>query len=171
MLSIGQHGSIVDLNITIDFAKCGFVAAGPAETACPNASAGAYENEIIFSLVSPTGRAVQLVSQNWFGQGRPGIGRVSVTFDDEAGSGLGSQVAAGTFRPVGALGAFDGLDMFGDWSLFIRNTNNRDPLSYFSSRLEVTAAQADVPEPATPAIFGLGLLGLGIGAARRRARA
>jgi hypothetical protein len=167
LLHIARHGTITDLNITIDFAKCGLVAAGPADTACPNA-ASAFENEINFALVSPNGTTVQLIPISSFGAARGGIGRVGVTFDDEASSALGIQVQAGSFRPGGLLSTFDGMDMFGDWSLFIRDNNNRDPLSYFSSRLDVSTVAADVPEPATAAIFGLGMLG--IGAARRRAR-
>jgi hypothetical protein len=110
---------------------------------------------------------VQLIPISWFGAARSGIGRVSVSFDDEASAALGTQVQAGSFRPGGSLATFDGKDMFGDWSLFIRDNNNRAPLSYFSSRLEISTVAA-VPEPATAAIFGLGMLG--IGAARRRAR-
>jgi hypothetical protein len=166
IFSIGQHGAIEDVNLTIEFSKCDDPRIGATGTSCVGIG-DAYENEISFTLANASGVTVTLVPAQKFGHGA-GIGRVRVTFDDEAASALGGRVAAGSFRPTQLLSAFDGRDMFGNWTLSIGDANGSDPLEFFSATLELNASAASIPEPATPAILGLGLLG--IGAARRRAR-
>jgi hypothetical protein len=172
-LNVSGHGTILDLNLIIEFSKCDDPPIEPAGMACrgPGSSANA---EIIFRLVSPDRTTVNLVNASTYSGTRPGVGRVTVTFDDEAGEGVGGPVAGGSFRPVGSLADFDGKDMFGTWGLYIQDIRFGDPLEYFSSSLDITFAgggpgPAPVPEPASLAILGLGLLG--IGAARRRAGA
>ena len=96
------------------------------------------------------------------------FGTVNTLFDDEAGLNFHPNYssAGGSFRPVGLLSAFDGEDIFGTWQLSIQNTgcctNEGNTLSSWS-------IQADVPEPATLALFGLALLGAGF--SRRRSQA
>ena len=96
----------------------------------------------------------------------PGVGRVTVRFDDDAGQMVGGSVAAGTFRPVGELGAFNGGDMFGDYVLSIADASTEDPLAFFSARLDIVSA-TDVPEPGGLALLGLGCCCCGSGGRRR----
>jgi hypothetical protein len=162
---ITSHGTVTDVNILIDFSKCDDPPIGPSGTKCIGIGR-AFPNEMAFRLTGPDGSTVDLVS---FGTYTSGSGRVTVTYDDEALAAAGTALRSGTYRPVGALSAFDGMDMFGTWLLSMTDAGPGDPLEYFGSRLEISGdVAAAVPEPATVGIMGIGLAGLF--AARRRKR-
>lgn len=167
--NVTTHGLIDDLNIAVEFSKCDNPYIDPEGSACVGRDTP-YENEIVMRLVGPDGRILSLIEPNTFDQGdTPGIGRITLTFDDE-GASLGKRVQGGAFRPVQALSLFDGMDMFGQWKLYFGDTTGSDPLEVFSSSLIFNSADApaDVPEPAGFAVFGIGLFALG--ALRRRQR-
>lgn len=171
--SVNTHGSITDVNFTIDFSKCDDPAIGEGGTECIG-QGSAFPSEISFQLTSAAGQTINLVTAGTYTSGR---GRFTVTFDDEAGSAAGPALASGSFRPAGTLGAFDGFDMFGTWTLTLMDTTGADPLEYFSSSLSINGGGnggggngggTGVPEPATAAMLGLGLIGIGATARRRK---
>ncbi|MGG7605739.1 PEP-CTERM sorting domain-containing protein [Massilia sp. BKSP1R2A-1] len=167
--NVATHGLVDDLNIAVEFSKCDNPYIDPAGSACVGRDTP-FENEIVMRLVGPDGRVLSLVEYGTFDQGdTPGIGRITMTFDDE-GAKLGKRVQAGAFRPVQSLSLFDGMDMFGEWKLYFEDTTRSDPLEVFSSSLIFNSADApaDVPEPTGLAVFGAGLFALG--ALRRRQR-
>lgn len=168
-LDVPTRGKISDLNIIIDFAKCDDPPIGPNGSACIG-SGSPFENEFSMRLISPDGTTVDLIRAfNTYraGASGSGVGRVSVGFDDEAANAAGPRIGAGSFRPAGALSAFDGMDAFGSWTLYMRDFSSGDPLEFFSAQLEMTVdAPAPMPEPASLAMLGLGLLALR--ATRRR---
>lgn len=178
---IGSGGSILDVNILVDFGKCPDVAMAPGANLCPPRgefdSDAALPNEIFMFLTSPTGTRVDLVwtdknsldgiaagstkimgtyaNGNWNG------GRVAVTFDDEAGSDLGTEPVSGLFRGEELLGAFDGADAMGTWTLSVGDNTGEDPLTFFNATLSIATEGAAVPEPGSLALVGATLLGAG----------
>ena len=167
-LRIDARGTVRDVNIAVEFSKCDDPPIGPNGTRCLG-SGNPFEEEFGLTLIGPDGTAVDLVQPytTYDGSGR-GAGRVSVIFDDEALRAAGPRIAAGSFRPAQALSAFDGMNTFGLWTLYLQDFFPADPLEFFSARLDITYDPAPVPEPATLAMLGLGLGLMGMRAARKR---
>jgi hypothetical protein len=111
-----------------------------------------------------------------FFQGRP------ISFSDVAGlpaaETIGAGCGSGEWVGIGpacsntaylshqALSAFAGMDMFGDWTLFITDNNEGDIGSLAGWSLLNADATGEVPEPGVLALLGLAMSGMF--AARRR---
>lgn len=156
-------GTLLDVNIAVEFSKCGVEVIGSSGSVCPD-NGFSFNNEIVFQLTSPNGTIIDLVQEDTFSGQVPGAGRLTIIFDDEALDPIGgSAILAGSFIPVQSLSAFDGESAIGEWILTLEDTVTEDPLEFFSFTLTLTT----VPEPITLSLFGAGLAGLAIVRRRR----
>lgn len=126
-----------------------------------------YDADLVISIFAPTGTSVLLSNR----RGGSGNNFQNVVFDDSAANSIsqGSAPFNNTFRPEEALSVFNGIDAFGTWTLRISDVASQDTGTLKSWGLDITpvATGAAIPEPASIAIFGLGLLGFA--ASRRKA--
>ena len=94
---------------------------------------------------------------------------MDATFDDAAaGPAPTSGNVIGTYLPVDALSAFDGLELSGDWTLSLQDltTWTDEGLDLISWRLTGDHA----PEPSTAILLAIGLFGLAAAGRRRSSR-
>lgn len=90
---------------------------------------------------------------------------MDATFDDTAGAlAPTSGDVVGTFLPVDALSAFDGVELSGDWTLSLHDSFVPDEgLDLISWRL----VGDRLPEPSTALLISVGLLGIAAAGRRR----
>lgn len=145
ILNVANRGRILDVNALVNITH-------------------SYDADLVLSL-SHAGITV-LLSNRQGGSG--GANYTDTLFDDQAGIAIDAGYAyapyTGSFRPQEALAAFVGLDVFGDWILSVVDSEAGDEGS-----IDGFAITADVPEPASLALFGVAAVGLA-GARRRRTR-
>ena len=141
--------TITNVDILIDFSKCGNPAPGPNDTRCLG-TGSSFNSDIAFQLMSPSETIVDLVfSFNsevaTYGGQTPGA-RVSVTFDDQTETQVGGQkLQFGRFQPVEPLTAFNSQSPNGTWTLILQDTfngsfSNDSPLQFYSATLCINEA-------------------------------
>jgi subtilisin-like proprotein convertase family protein len=101
-IDVPTSKAILDVNVTVNISHI-------------------FDGNLVLRLVGPDGREIVL-SQN---RGGSGDHYTNTVFDDEATASIttGTAPFSGSFRPEGALSAFDGYDTRGTWRLRVSDTS------------------------------------------------
>lgn len=150
-LNVGDSGLLTNLSVYVNIGQY-------------------YADDITLSLIHD-GITVKLYD----GHGDSPYSVIDATFSDSASSGAPyNDSAIGLFLPVQSLSAFFGTDIFGAWTLELQDfivPGDQTPLYGWGITTTsglLPSPTVGVPEPGMLALFGIGLLGLGL--ARRRSR-
>lgn len=150
-LNVGDTGLLTNLSVYINIGQY-------------------YADDITLSLIHD-GTTVKLYD----GHGDSPYSTIDATFTDSASSGAPYNGSAiGIFLPVQSLSAFYGKNIFGAWTLELQDfvvPGDETPLygwGITTTSGPLPPVTAGVPEPGMLALFGIGLLGIGL--ARRRSR-
>lgn len=135
-ITVTDHGRVLDINALVNITHT-------------------YDADLVLTL-SHDGITVLLSNQNG---GDQSANYENTLFDDSAYTAINAGDAyapyTGPFRPEQALSAFNDLDIAGDWTLTATDLYAGD-----TGTINNWSLQANVPEPASLALFGLGFLGL-----------
>jgi len=135
-ISVASYGRILDVDALLNITH-------------------SWDADLVLTL-SHGGITVLMSNRNG---GSGGADYSDTLFDDSAAVAINAGYAyapySGAFRPEQALSAFNGQDIFGDWTLSVSDMEAGD-----SGVLNNWRLSAEVPEPASLALFGLGMMGL-----------
>jgi hypothetical protein len=152
----GYVDSILDINLTVDYSKCSLT---QNANGCEGEGGSTFNREIVFDLLHASVN-VDIVNARTF-SGQNTSTRVTQVFDDEASTLVGGNTLLnGLFQPVGNLSAFDGLSALGLWTFTFQDIARGDGLVVHSWTIDIELAE--VSAPATVALLGLGIFGLGL---------
>lgn len=161
-IDVTTVGTIVDLDVVVDFSQSGDWINSDGSI---SGTGYPFPEELSLTLQSAQGTSVTLIGTGSYSNGS--AGRYVFTFDDEAASGYASATASGTYRPSGFLSAFDAEEMMGLWTITIGDSAGADPKSLNAVSLNFTYEVVAVPLPAGAPLLVGGLAVLGL---RRRRR-
>jgi subtilisin-like proprotein convertase family protein len=147
-IEVGDLQRIADLTLTIG--------GGPCSTAPSSTKVGlshSYVGDVELALTSPEGTTVQLT----VAQGLPGKNLCRTTFSDAAtepfaGTNDYDSPFTGAYRPVQPLGAFDGEDPEGTWTLTAVDPYMPDAGVLRAFSLGITSVRCDLSDQ-TPTAF------------------
>ncbi|HLO99536.1 MAG TPA: PEP-CTERM sorting domain-containing protein [Fimbriimonas sp.] len=172
--TVSGLGSTTDVNITLEFGTL------PGTTPGLLGEEHTFADDLDIMLISPAGTQLLFLSDAGLANDLNGV----YTFDDEASSAIATSPSDVGNLPVGSykvssyltgdtflspapapnytnllFSVFDGEDPNGTWSMYINDDASGDAGWLMSSTLSIEATNP-VPEPASMAALGLGILAL-----------
>jgi len=138
-IPIAESGPIRDVTVTVEFEK---IANDCANGFHVNGSTP-FNDEIEYTLISPTGTSVTLIDGNWSSDPYRGI--VEFTLNDSfAALPTDTMPSSGDFTPSNALSAFEDEEANGTWQLVVTDTAAGNALNHMAHSLEVEIKEPDI---------------------------